>query len=184
MPYLRRSALVLSLLAVLLASSGCIYSREIQHTRREIERANPELDLDRQISANVGPVTLRFARWITSRVDDEDARLASKYLRDIRRVKVGVYNVRTPDVRLGGVSELRRFNRPGWELAASIREDGENTWISYRERRGKITDVYAIVHSDDELVIARLSGRLTRMVEEAIRDHTDLSSITDFARRD
>jgi hypothetical protein len=178
----RGNLIRMSLLLVMLTTSGCIYSREIQQTRREIERANPGLDLDRQMVANVGPVSLGLARWITSRVNDTDANRASKYLRDIRRVKVGVFNVRGSETQLDGIAELRRFRRLGWELAARVREDGEDAWVYYRERRGTITDMYAIVYSEDELVIARVSGRLTRLVNEALRDNADFSDVTGITK--
>ncbi len=163
----------LSLILIGLLCSGCIYSREIQHTRKEIARANPDIHIDQQISANLGPFSLRLAGWITSLVDDEDALRASRYLRDIRRVKVGVFDVRGGDGGLNGVTEMRRFQRRGWELAAKVRDDDESVWLYYRERDGSVRDLYAIVYSEDELVIARLSGRLTHLMEAAMRDYAE-----------
>lgn len=171
---------LLVLLLVATVSTGCIYSREVQHTRRDIERANPDLYLRKRFSANVGPVTIRLARWITSAVDDEDANMAARYLRDIRRVKVGVYAVRGSVDGIDGISELRRFQRSGWDLAAHVREDGEDVWLYYRERGDRVTDMYAIVYSDDELVIARLSGRLNDLVEEAVREQSRASELGDW----
>ncbi len=180
----RTPAALLLVLFIASTTSGCIYSREIQSTRREIQRMNPGLELDRNISANVGPVTLRFARWVTSAVDDEDARMASRYLRDIKRVKVGHYKVDDHNARgidgIKGLDQLRRFRRPGWDLAAHVREDGEDVWVYYRERGERVTDIYAIVYSDDELIIAKVSGRLTRLLEEAMRDHARFNELGDW----
>lgn len=175
----RTPANLLLVLLIAGTTSGCIYSREIQSTRREIQRMNPGLELDRNITANVGPVTLRFARWVTSAVDDEDARMASRYLKDIKRVKVGHYDARGSD-RIRGLDQLRRFKRPGWDLAAHVREDDEDVWVYYRERGERVTDIYAIVYSEDELVIAKVSGRLTRLLEEAMRDHARFNELGDW----
>lgn len=152
-------------------TSGCLYSREIQHTRRDIERANPGLELDRTFSASIGPVGVRLARWISARVDDDDAQRASRYLRSIRRVKVGVYEAHVrEDVRLEGIPEMRRLGRGGWQLAARVREDNEDVWLYYRERGQTVTDLYVMVLSEDELVIARVKGSLNRLMEDAVND--------------
>jgi hypothetical protein len=159
-------------LTIAVLASGCLYSREIQHTRRDIERANPGLELDRTFSASVGPVGIRLARWITSLIDDDDVKRARRYLSSVRRVKVGVYDARGEGPgSLARLSELRRFERRGWELAAHVSEDDEEVWLFYRDRSETVTDLYAVVLSDDELVIARIQGNLTELLAEALKDY-------------
>jgi len=168
----RSFARVVPIIAIAaLLGSGCIYSREIAHTGREIERANPGLELDRKFTANLGPVAIRLGRFVTGRVRDEDAQRASRYLRSIRRVKVGVYEAHIrEDVRLEGIPEMHRFGRGGWQLAARVREDNEDVWLYYRERGQTVTDLYVMVLSEDELVIARVKGSLNRLMEDAVKD--------------
>lgn len=186
---------VLLVLVVALTASGCLYSREIQQTRREIQRANPELELDRTFSASVGPVGIRLARWITARVDDEDAQRASRYLRSVRRVKIGVFES-NGEGSLAGISELRRFERNGWELAVYARDyrddgdsdddddydDGGDVWIYYRERGDTVTDLYAVVLSDEDLVIARVKGNLSELLAEAMREYGPEASTEEVTR--
>jgi hypothetical protein len=166
--------------------SGCIYSREINNTRREIERQAPSAEFHRVITVNLGPFGVRLARWITARVDreDEDLQRVSRYLRDVRRIKVGVFRNRgAHGAQLGDIPSLRRFQRRGWEVAVAARDDDEQLWLMYREKRGSISDIYAIVQEDDELVIARIQGHLTDLLESAIQDHDvfrDLTEVKDW----
>jgi len=178
--------LTFSLLAVLV--SGCFYSREISQTRRDLERSYPGLELDQQVVVSIGPLGLRTAGWIAGFVPEEEAQLASRYIREVQRVKVGVYEVD----RLGAARDfdpaaLERFERGGWETAARIREDDELVWVMYRERRDTVRDLYVVVLDGDELILARVQGRLNRLMEQVVRDHavfadhiSDISFDLDF----
>lgn len=162
--------LILVLLAT--ATSGCLYSHEIAHTRRAIERQVPEAHFEREIVLNLGPVSLRTLRWISGLVPEEEARQAATYLRDVRRVKVGVYRSEDP-AALQHVDpiRLRRFEQDGWETAVRAQEEGERVWVLYRERNGGIRDLYVVVLSEEELVLARLKGRLDQLFERIMADH-------------
>ncbi len=172
---------ILLLAALMLPLSGCFYSREIAHTRRDIERQTGA-ELDREIVLNLGPASLRTAGWIAGLVPEEDAQMARAYLRDVRRVKVGVYRVEympssLEALELPGAAKLER---QGWEVLAKIREDDEVVHVYYRERRDAIRDLYVMVLSDDELVITRVKGDLSNLVARAIHDHADWSDWSDW----
>lgn len=162
--------------------SGCIYSREISRTRRDIERSNVGVDYGRGMSLSLGPVSLKLARWILRRVDDEDALEASGYLSDVRRVKAGVYRAR--DGWEGDFSELptlKRFEKRGWELAVRVREKDEGVLVYYRENRASVSDMFVVVASQDELVLAKIEGRLNRLLERAMSDERALRDLTDLS---
>ncbi len=160
--------LPLALLLVTLTTSGCLYSREIAQTRRDIEKAYPDLHLKREFVMSFGPGSLGFARWVTGLVRDEDARFASNLLENVRRVKLGVYEIvgETPDYSQYDVPGLRRFQRDGWETAVRVREtdgareDAEHVWIMYREHRDRIENMFLAVLDGENLVLIRLDGDL------------------------
>lgn len=160
------------LLVVLLVLplTGCFFSREIADTRRDIESAYPDLQLEKQIVLNLGPVSLRTLGWMTRLVPEEEADMASRYLRDVSRVKVGVYRAERPDM----VKEIdvRRLGfEKDWEVAVRSRRDGERVWVMYREDARTVEDLYVVVLSDEELVIARVHGRLDRLLSRVMEDH-------------
>lgn len=175
---LKRTLLPLILVLLALSSSGCLYSREIAHTRRDIERQVPEVHFEREVVLSLGPMALRTLRWISGLVPEEEAQQASLYLRDVSRVKVGVY--RSEDAaalqHLDPI-RLRRFERDGWETAVHAQEEGERVWVLYRERRGAIRDLYVVVLNEEELVLARLKGRLDQLFARIMADHFSLQEL-------
>ncbi len=151
--------------------TGCIVSREISHMRNEIEAEFPGAEFDTEAIVSVGPALFKTLGWILSRVPDDDANLAGAFLRDVHRVKVGVF--RTKELPLDGDLELhtlRRFEKDGWSVAARVREDDEQVWVLYRERYGHIRDMFVLVLDPDELVIVRFEGDLKEIVRLARED--------------
>ena len=162
----------LIVLLFVLPLTGCFYSREIAQTRRDIERQVPGAAFEREMVVNLGPVSLRTLRWLAGRSSDDDARQARLYLNDLRRVKVGIYRTEhlSPTLDALDLPHFRRFERKGWELALSVREDDEAVWVYYRERHGTVRDLYVVALDDEELVLARVKGHLGRLVTRVMRD--------------
>ncbi len=158
---------------VAFSTSGCLYSREIAQTRRDIERQYPDLHLEREVVMNFGPGMMGFARWVTGLVRDDDAQLASRMLEDVRRLKVGVYRLEggsTLDLTAYDLPRLRRFDGKGWETAARIHEDEEVVWVMYRERRGRIENLFVAVLDNENLVLTRLDGDLEKVLQVLLEE--------------
>ena len=170
---LRRT--LLTLLAVLVFAvplAGCFYSREIARTRRDIERAYPDARFDREIVVNLGPGSMRALGWLAGLVPEDEPQMASDYLYEISRVKVGVYRTEDlPDLDAVNLSAVDRFERDGWDVAAQMREDDEVFWLLYKERRNEVRDLYVVVLSEEELVLARIRGHLNRLMTKIVEDH-------------
>ena len=164
---------------VVLSLSGCFYSREIAHLRGDIERLFPEARFDRQVVVALGPGTLRPLGWLADHVPEDHARMASDYMRNIERVKVGVYETEyLPPMETVSQPRLRRFEHGDWEMAAKVRDDDEVVWVFYRERYENVRDLYVIVLNDDELVLVRVQRHLNQLLEAVLEDHGPL---LDFA---
>ena len=162
----RKFRVVVFLLATALAGSGCIYSREISHTRRIIEEEIPGSRFDRQIVLSVGSRTLRTAGWISSLMPDDDVDEIRRYLDDIDRVKVGIYDTEAlPEDASGGAPQLSAMIERGWEVAVRVRDDRDRVWLLYRSSRRHIRDLFVIVLNEDQLLIARVEGHLDRIVD-------------------
>lgn len=156
--------------------TGCFFSREISGTRRDIERAYPDLRLDQQIVLNLGPLSLRTARWLSEMVPDEEMEMATDYLRDISRVKVGVYKIDNPASLDAFDAGLIRFDDE-WETAIKTRDDDSRVWVLYREGGETVRDLYVVVLGDDDLAIARVRGNLNRLLARIMEDHVDLERL-------
>ena len=171
--------LLLVLAGVMTFYSAC-YPREIVHTQRSIERELPDTRFRRQVALSFGPGSMGLARWITSKVDDEDAQNVSQYLEEVKRIQFGVYETdNIPDlteVKLPGRLQ-RKLDRDGWELAASVREEDNLVWLLYREDGETVEDMFAVVWSDDRLVLAKLEGDLNELMVKIVEDHNVIHDI-------
>ena len=166
------------LLAVVLATSGCIYSREISNTRRAIEEEIPGSQFDRKIVLSIGSGTLRTAGWLTSLIPDDDMEEVRRYLDDVKRIKVGIYETESlPDDGPPGAPMLSDMVERGWEVAVRLRDERDRVWLLYRSHRDRIRALFVIVLNEDNLVIARVEGHLDRIVQRAMADYRPFSRL-------
>lgn len=183
-PY--RAVILLLVLAPMLA--GCFYSREISRAKRAIADELPEAHFKRKVVISVGPLSLGFARWVTGLMDDHDPdlQMARSYLKEVKRAKVGVYEIyNAPD--LNTVETPRRLQdmleRDGWELAVRVREAETLVWVYYRAKNETVRDLFAVVFDDHELVIARVDGNLDRLIAKALSDHVPVPEMVEATAR-
>lgn len=173
---LLRPALLLGLAVVL---SGCFYSRELAHLRHDLERAYPEARFDREVEVSLGPPALHTLGWLARRVPEDEAQQAANYLHEVKRIKVGVYKTRhLPPLDEVDLPRLRRFREDGWQVAVRAREPDEMVWVLYRERHDAVRDLYVLVLSDEELVVARVQGHLNHLLARVVEDHAPLRKLT------
>ena len=158
----------IAVLLTALSTSGCIYTSEIAKTRKAIEEET-RADFDNGVIFSMGPGLFKTAGWITQYVDDADAQQASRIAYGIRRIKAGIYPVdEAPDFETFNVAEMDRFMRKGWKPALKVEDDEEVSWLMYRERKGRVHDLFVVVLTDDELVLARLQGNLDELLNLAL----------------
>jgi hypothetical protein len=163
---------LIAVLVLVPTLTGCMVSREMTHIRDDIEEIL-DAKFEREVVVTVGPRSLRAASWITGQVPDIYAQMASDYVREIDRVKVGVYQVRerpsTTELRL---DKVPRFKRSGWEVLVRVEQDGDTVWVLYRERYENVRDMLVLVLDSEQLVIARVEGHLNELVRLAVADAT------------
>lgn len=155
-------------IALLLAGAGCSLTNEIARTRHAIE-ANSDIDTDTGIVVSLGPGLFHTAGFLAKLADDEDAQMASRLAYGIRRIKAGVYPL---DYHSGfsyvDVPELAQFKKRDWKVALKVEDYNEVGWIMYRERKRRVRDMFVVVLTEDELVLARLQGNLTELLDLAL----------------
>ncbi len=156
------------LLLVCFVASGCIYSREIVRTEKDIEREF-DAELRRNAIVNVGPVTVGLARAVMRYIDDDDVQLVRYILGDVKRMKFGIFDVRRAPESGIDVSTLDRFD--DWEIALKVRDESDEVYLMYRENEDAISDIFLFLVEDDQLVIARASGHLDHAVSEIIAEY-------------
>lgn len=162
---------LLSLLLVALVASGCT-SFELTRVRNDLARQLPDAEIGEGYAMSFGRFSLGFARWITHFADGEDSEIAQVALREVRRVQFGRYDVEgaLDASRVTMPARLRHYvESDSWQHLATFREGNEAGWVLYRERDDAVTDLFAVVLSEEELVLARVSGDLSALVTEVLQ---------------
>ena len=154
--------------AVLFAGSGCAYTSEIAKTRHEIEREY-DIDTETGVVISLGPGLFHTAGFLAKFADDEDAQLASRLAYGIRRIKAGVYPIDyISDHAEMDIPEMDVFQRRDWQVALKVEDYNEVGWILYRERRNRVRDMFVVVVAEEEMVLVRLQGNLTELLDVAL----------------
>lgn len=161
---------ILLLLIVIGTTTGCLWAPNLSAVREDIERQMPGVHFDKQIELTLGRVSLLFARLITAFVPD--ARDASRYLRDVNRIELAVYD--TDGTSTKQVSMPDRLStmqkQEGWELAIKVHENDDHVWVLYRADGEKIKEVFVVVMGDGDLVMVKAQGRLERLIAYALTE--------------
>jgi len=170
-----RRTSILMIVIVIMAASGCTWSPELSRVRNQLEEQLPGAEFEKEIELSLGPLSLALARVILGAVDDEDAGIARKYLRDVSRVQVAVYECdNVPPVSHVKMPEaIRDLEDDGWETAVKVREEDSLAWILYKIDDNRIRELYVITLSDEELVLVKAEGDLDRLAAQAIHDAKD-----------
>jgi len=166
------AAILLGLLVPLV--SGCFYSREIAVTQREVARQLPEVEFRRQFMLSLGPGSVGAVSGIGSFIPHPEARAVTGYFRDLRRVKIGVFKLEGDSMAAVSPSMIRHMQNEGWQTAVRVRDDdGGLVSVLYRERYDEVRDLYIFSLDESDLVMAKVSGNLTALVQGVLADHPE-----------
>jgi hypothetical protein len=165
-------AAVLSLASLL---AGCGGSPTVSEVRWELQRRFPQARFEPEEHVHLGRFTLGLLHGVARlAAHDEDGREGVAMFRQIHSVDVASYKVRNlPD--LDGLTSDTRFDRElkahGWSLLVRTREADESTWVYVRGTDGILSNLFVVSLEKNELTLARVDGRLDRMVAMAMAEH-------------
>ena len=175
----------LGMLLLALSLSGCV-SIEMGRLAREVEQ-----EVEREGSAEVGRGfavafgggTIGTSRFLGRLVAPESTEPYRRLSASVRQVKVARYPlVGTVDgMRLARPACLDAYEADGWLPMVSARDAGSATWVLYREDAEglRLTDLLAVAVSDEELVLTRITGDLTTLALDALRESAGDSILRD-----
>jgi len=152
-----------AMLLTALLSLSCVRLHGPEDVRRDLSRESGV-----RLNRAMGLTVTRSGVWLARKImkwsgEDEIS------LKGIRRVEIGVYEVR--GLRRG-VDEPRALELAGfddWEQIARIRDEGDEVRVLVREVDGALRNMLVVVADDEEWVLVRIRGRLDKIVQEAMR---------------
>lgn len=158
-------------LCIVLLLSGCIGSSHFTEVRHDLDDQLQGVRFKRQVGVQVGPLTMGLTRFILSFMDDPETDEARALLRAVQVAHVRVYEIvgRLRDQEVRTPRALRQMQDHGWNMLVKVRDDESNVWVMSRDRLGDVRDLYLVVMDDENLVMARVKGNFTTMVEKAMQ---------------
>ncbi len=152
---------------------GCVFiSSDFRHTKNLILEELGPADVDTEVQLQIGKGLISLGGLVVSFTDARDEAL--KYLRDIKNVQVGVYNLYDCDRRHPVVIPdkiAKKLARKGYTPMVKVKERGGAVWVMIKMRGKRLESLYVISLDYNELVLVEVRGRLERLIEKAIREH-------------
>ena len=169
-----RATWIAGIIVLISMSSGCLWAPELDRVQRELKEQLPGVDFKKEFAISLGPLSLGLARSVVRFVPDGHE--AHTYLKEIRRVKIAIYNVNNlPRHEEVAVPDKLRelLENDDWEQAVRVSDHGQWGWVLYRAKEDTVREIYVVVLSDHELVMVRAEGRIDRILRQAVRNHVD-----------
>jgi len=150
--------IVLGVVAAL--ASGCMTYRGPHGVEAALER-KLGVELHRELGIKLGPLSTKFAASFVGN-DDEFG------LSGMTRVGVAVFEVVAWNGAAALPIEPRDIAGSGWTTVLESRDDGEQVLLLVKTRGDSIHDMMLLAVDSDEVVVARLTGRLDELVAKTM----------------
>jgi hypothetical protein len=150
--------MVLGVLAVL--ASGCMTYRGPHGVEAALER-KLGVELHRELGIKLGPLSTKFAASFVGNDDDFG-------LKGMTRVGVAVFEVGERNGAAPRPIEPRDLGGSGWTTVLESRDDGDQVLVLVKTRAGSVHEMMFLAVDGDEVVVARLTGRLDELVAKAM----------------
>lgn len=177
---MRQVATSIALAALTVSLAGCASSAPSIHTvRRGIEEQIPHAHFETETQIRLGRITLGLAKKIVALATDKEDRdePGMAFLRSLKKVEVGVYQVRLSSAEEERLTLPRQFERAlhrgGWETLAHVRDDREHAWVFLRpdaRQPDTLRSLYIVTYEDGELVLVHVEGRMDLLLREIAKD--------------
>jgi hypothetical protein len=156
-------------LFLLLVLPGCT-SFELARLRNGIARDARTLEVGDGYSLSFGRASLGLARFGVGLGDDgtdSSGVNLTDLLGSVQRVHFAQYPIRRRDTSavIGRLPTLERYERRGWTPLLVLRENGAETFVYARDRRGALHQGLVVSLAENRLTLVQVRGNL----DEALR---------------
>lgn len=179
---LKQTGVVALLILLVFSLSGCIgINNNFKQIRNQLLAGSKD-KFESEIEFSVGKFGLKFAGSFV-KFADTDVNV-DEMLDQISFIQVGVYN-RTKSKSFQpsniGLKQLgRKLNENGWRyIVKNISNDEITTVFLNKNNEGQLNRILVVNYSDDELVLAEVSGNLEKLIQQAIKDNGIRFEISD-----
>lgn len=151
----------LAAVALIVATSGCMTYRGPRGVEDALEH-KLGVELHRDVGIKLGPLSTKFA---LSFMDDDNDDMD---LHDLTGIAFAVYEVGEKNGRTPTHVEPKDLGCASWSTLFSSQSADDHVLLLVKPRNGSIHDMMLLAADDDEVVVARLKGRLDKLIAKAI----------------
>ena len=136
------------------------------------------VELDKEFGMTLGRTSTWLARKVVKWSGETDISL-----KGVRKVEIGVYEVKGLRPGLEARQRLELSDLPDWNPIVHVHDDGEDVFVLIKEREDQIRGLLVVVAEEDEWVLVRIRGKLNQIVEDAMRMAFDEADRPDLYER-
>jgi hypothetical protein len=156
---IRRCRIPLLLVSIALLGVSCVRFVGPEDIRYDLsDQAGVKLKQE------TGLTLTRSAVWLARNFVDED----DFTLEGVRRIEVGVYEVKGLKRGQQSPSPLDLTKLEGWVPIVRVSEPGEDVMVLIKEKDDVVRALLVVVAEQDEWVLVRIRGKLDRVLEQAM----------------
>jgi hypothetical protein len=122
-----------------------------------------------KLKQETGFTVTRSGIWLARKFVDDD----EVPLKGIRRVEVGIYEVKGLRRGVDEPANLNPRHLDGWEPIVRVHEEDEDVMVLVKQQDEMIRAMLIVVAEEDEWVLVRVRGKLNRVLEQAMKTAFD-----------
>jgi hypothetical protein len=148
-------------LALFLATTGCMTYRGPRGAEAVIEERFGS-SLNRTFGLSLGPISTKLAAsFLDEDTDGPD-------LHGLTGVGVAIFHMDAARAHALPTLQAEDFGGKGWEPVLASRSGGDQVLVLVRSKHGTMHEMILVAVESDEVVLARLRGRLDEIVRSAV----------------
>lgn len=165
---------IIALILLALTNTGCIgVNKEFRNIRTQI-LDNLNDDFDKSIEFSIGKAGFFLASKFVKFSDDSDAEDIDKMLKHVSNINIGIYDRLTNNSKssrslLNDVT--KSMNKNNYQSIVKSIDDDEMVGIFINnDDSEEVTEMFAIILSNENLVMLKLNGNLNSLVETVVEN--------------
>lgn len=167
---MEKNVTIIIIVFLLLCFTGCRTSADFNYIEKSIRDQIYPAKLDKDFKFSMGSLSMKMLNGL---VHDEEE--ANAYLKEIKKVQVGIYKIRNTEKRSTfriPFKVEKCLVEKGWESFVRVhKRHGDNVLLLYRQLSKNEAGMYAITLEHNELVIVEINGNLDNILKKAIYEH-------------
>ena len=181
----KRLLITFALILLMLTNTGCIgVNKNFKIIRNQVFN-NLNTNFEKTIEFSIGKSAFLFLSKFID-VDDEESENIKNMLEDVSHISIGIYERGNKNKTTSSKISQKLLTKisqnlevEDWESVVTVNSNDETIGIYVKENDSEeINEMFAVILSDDEMVMLNLNGNLNSLTEKVIEQQGFGTKIT------